>query len=52
MYLYFKKFISAYLKGVMAKCVCTLRNLFQLICLGNGKMCLYFKKFIPAYLWG
>ena len=36
----------------MAKCVCILKKLFQLICGGNGKMCLYFKKNISAYLGG
>ena len=49
--MYFNKFISAYLLGVMANCVCILRNLVQLICGGNGKMFLYSKKIISAYLW-
>ena len=44
--MYFKKFNSAYLRGVLPKLVCILRNLFKFFCGGNGKMCLYFKKFI------
>ena len=28
----------------MAKCVCILRNLYQLICEGIGKLCLSFKE--------